>query len=191
MANIAYIRVSAKDQNTARQYSDFLTKGISLDKIFEEKISGKDRSRPELKRMLDYIREGDTVCIESLSRLGRSTRDLLNIVSEIEQKGADIVSLKENIDTSTPQGQLMFTIFAAISQFERDCIKERQREGIELAKAACRMGRPSAVISDTFANRYEAWKNGDITAKAFMELEGLKRTTFYKLVKEYEKGSQH
>ena len=189
MANVAYIRVSARDQNTARQYADFAAKGIVLGKIFEEKISGRDRSRPQLKRMLDYIREGDTVCIESLTRLGRSTRDLLNIVAEIELKGADIISLKEDIDTSTPQGQLMFTIFAAISQFERDCIKERQQEGIEIAKAQGKMGRPSAVISSTFASRYAEWKAGNITAKAFMELEGLKRTTFYKLVKEYEKGS--
>lgn len=184
--NIAYVRVSTKEQNTARQFANFEKQGLVISKVFEEKISGKDSNRPQLKAMLEYIRQGDCVYVESLSRLARSTRDLLNITAVIEEKGANLISLKENIDTSTPQGRLIFTVFSAIAQFERECIKERQQEGIEIAKAQGKMGRPSAVISDTFADHYRAWKQGDITAKAFMDAEGLKRATFYRLVKKYE-----
>ena len=100
MANIGYIRVSTKEQNTGRQYEDFTAKGITLDKVFEEKMSGKNTDRPQLQAMLSYLREGDTLYVESFSRLARSTRDLLNIVSVLTEKGVSFVSLKENVDTN-------------------------------------------------------------------------------------------
>lgn len=188
MANIGYIRVSSKDQHTDRQHVAFASAGVKLDKIYEEKISGKDTNRPALQAMLEYVRENDVVYIESISRLGRSMKDLLEIIDMLERKKVQLKSLKESvIDTTTPHGKLIFGIFSALSEFERECIRERQREGIDLCLAAGRpYGRPSARISDTFADHYQQWKAGEIKAVDFMRLEGLPKSTFYKLVKRHE-----
>jgi len=189
MANVAYIRVSTAEQNTGRQYEGFTTKGINIDRYFEEKVSGKNMvARPQLKAMLDYIRdENDIVYIESISRLARNTRDFLDIVDKIQSKKAQLVSLKENIDTSTPQGKFMLSVFAALSELEREVTAQRREEGIALAKKEGRLtGRPKVKISSTFAKNYNKWKAEEITAVEFMRLEGLKKTTFYKLVKAYE-----
>ena len=165
MANIGYIRVSTQQQNTGRQHEGFTAKGITIDKMYEEKISGKNTDRPQLQSMLQYVREGDTVYVESFSRLARSTRDLLDIVEELTSKGVQFVSLKENVDTSTPQGKFMLTVFAGLAQLERDSILQRQREGIDLCLAEGRAyGRPSAQFSDTFAKHYQQWKAGEIKA---------------------------
>ena len=139
MANIAYIRVSTKEQNTGRQHEDFTAKGIVLNKVFEEKLSGKNTDRPQLQAMLAYLREGDTLYVESFSRFARSARDFLNIVNTLNEKGVSFVSLKENIDTTTPNGKFMLTVFAGLYELERDNILERQREGIDLA---LKEGRP-------------------------------------------------
>lgn len=183
---IAYIRVSSKDQNTGRQLEAM--KAHNIERTFEEKVSGKDTNRPELNAMLDYVREGDTIYIESFSRLARNTLDLLTIINKITEKKAGLVSLKESIDTTTAAGRLQLGVFAAIYQFERECSKERQREGIDLALAEGRAyGRPQEYyIDDKFIAAYRQWKSGDITAVKAMELSGLKKVTFYKRVKEYE-----
>jgi len=188
MANISYIRVSTKEQNTGRQFELLKERGIKLDKVYEEHVSGKDTNRPQLKAMLDYVREGDTVYIESISRLARNTRDFLNIVESLQNKKVNLVSLKESIDTSTPTGKFMLSVFAALYQLERENILERQREGIALAlKEGRPYGRPSVKISDTFPANYKKWKiENKITAKEFMKQESLPRTTFYRLVKQYE-----
>ena len=114
MAKIAYIRVSTKEQNTGRQYELLKERGIIPDKTYEEKLSGKNTDRPELRAMLAYIREGDTVYIESISRLARNTRDFLTLVDYLQSKQVDLVSLKENIDTATPTGKFMLSVFAAL-----------------------------------------------------------------------------
>ena len=119
MARIAYIRVSTKEQNTGRQYELLRERNIIPDKIYEEKVSGKNIDRPELKAMLSYVREGDTVYIESISRLARNTRDFLNLVEYLQGKQVDLVSLKESIDTATPTGKFMLSVFAALYQLER------------------------------------------------------------------------
>ena len=187
MANISYIRVSTKEQNTGRQFELLKQKGIRIDKAYEEHVSGKDTNRPQLKAMLDYVREGDTVYIESISRLARNTRDFLNIVESLQSKKVHLVSLKESIDTSTPTGKFMLSVFAALYQLERENILERQREGIALALEQKRpYGRPATVISDTFPANYKKWKDGKITATEFMKEESLPRTTFYRLLKQYE-----
>lgn len=190
MANIGYVRVSTAEQNTGRQFALFEERGIKLDKTYEEKVSGKDvKGRPELKKMLEYVREGDTVYIESISRLARNIMDLLKIVQQLQDKKVDLVSLKETIDTSTPNGKFLLSIFGAMAELERETIKQRQREGINLALAEGRAyGRPEVKTSPTFAKNYKEWKKGNIKSIDFMKLEGLKKTTFYKLVKEYEGG---
>ncbi len=192
MAKIAYIRVSSKEQNTGRQFELLRERNIVPDKIYEEKISGKNTDRPELKAMLAYVREGDTVYIESISRLARNTRDFLNLVEHLQSKQVDLVSLKESIDTATPTGKFMLSVFAALYQLERENTLQRQREGIDLALEERRngkerpYGRPPAKISDTFASNYRLWKGGKITAVEFMKKEHLPRTTFYRLVKRFE-----
>ena len=185
MANVGYVRVSTKEQNTGRQFEDFAKKGIKLDKTFTEKVSGKDTNRPQLKEMLAYVRESDTVYIESISRLARNVKDFLNIFEELQNKGVDLVSLKEQIDTTSAYGKFMINVFASLAQLERDVIKERQREGIDLAlKEGKHFGRPAVSMSKTFKETYREVATGKITAVEGMKREGLKKTTFYKLVKE-------
>lgn len=129
---VAYVRVSTEEQNEARQIEAL--KKHSIEKWFTEKISGKSMDRPQLQTMLDYVREGDTVYIHDFSRLARSTKDLLEIVERLQAKGVHLVSNKENLDTGTPTGKLMLTMIAAINEFERQNLLDRQREGITIAK---------------------------------------------------------
>jgi len=185
MSKVAYVRVSTKEQNTGRQLEAL--KAHSIDRVFEEHISGKDANRPELTKMLDWVREGDTVYIESFSRLARNMLDLLKIIDELTKKGVGFVSLKESIDTTTPAGRLQLGVFAAIYQFERECIKERQREGIALNRVQNKpYGRPKIEINDTFKQVYKRWKANEITAVEAMNLTNMKKNTWYLRVKEYE-----
>lgn len=130
--NVAYVRVSTIDQNEARQI-EALQK-YNIERWFSEKVSGKNTDRPQLKEMLDFVRNGDTVYIHDFSRLSRSVKDLLEITEMFERKGVHFVSNKENLDTRTPTGKLMLTLIGAINEFERTNLLERQREGIEIAK---------------------------------------------------------
>ena len=133
MSKIGNIRVSTEHKETARQQE--IMCGYQVDHILSEKLSGANTDRPQLRAMLDYVREGDTLLyVESISRLGRSTKDLLNIIDTLTEKGVTLVSHKENIDTDTPAGKFMLSVFAALSQLEREQLKQRQREGIEIAK---------------------------------------------------------
>lgn len=179
---VAYIRVSTEEQNTARQEEAMKAQGV--ERVYIEKISGKNTDRPQLKSMLDFIREGDTVIVESYSRLARSTADLLNIIGELDSKGVSFISLKENIDTTTPQGKLMMTIFAGISQFERECILQRQKEGIAIAKAEGKYkGRKPIDKPENWEEVYSSWKRKEITAVEAQNRLGITHATFYRLVK--------
>lgn len=183
---LAYVRVSTKEQNEARQLEALKPYGI--ERIYEEKISGKDTNRPQLESLKQYAREGDTIYIESISRLARNTLDFLHLVEFFSSKGVHVVSLKESIDTSTPQGKFMLSVFAALSQLERDTIKQRQREGIDIAIAEGRAyGRPKAAMDmKAFKKVYRQWKDGDITVVQASKLLGVTRQVFYRRVKEYE-----
>ncbi len=181
MSNIGYIRVSTDAQNLARQEALMLQ--IHPDKLYREKASGKDASRPELKAMLEYIREGDVLHVESISRLARSTRDLLTIIDRLTAKGVEFVSHKEHIDTCTPQGRFVLTIFAALAELERETTLQRAQEGIQAAKAAGKtFGRPRAVKPPGFEAITAEWRSGQLTAAAAYRKLGLTKTTFYKLV---------
>lgn len=179
---VAYIRVSTEGQNTARQ--EEAMKGLGVERCFIEKISGKNTDRPQFKAMMDFVREGDSLIVESYSRLARSTHDLLEIVDALAKKGVSFVSLKENIDTSTPQGKLMLTIFAGLAQFERECLLQRQAEGIAIAKAnGVYKGRKPVDTPDNWEEVIEEWKSGKITAVEAMKETGLTKATFYRMAK--------
>ncbi len=185
MANIGYARVSSIDQNEARQLEAF--KKIPCDKVFLDKLSGKNMARPQLSAMLDYVREGDTVIVTEYARLARSVRDLLTIIDKLQAKGVAVISQKENLDTKTPQGKLMLTIFGALAEFEREVIKERQREGIEIAKQQGKYAGRKPVSYDEKLLRKECalWRSGKQTATETMKKVGLKPNTFYRTVKKF------
>ena len=189
--HVGYVRVSTEEQNTARQ--EVLMQELGVEKVYIEKVSGKSiNNREKLKEMLEFIREGDVVVVESISRLARNTKDLLEIVEILKNKGVTFISKKEKIDTDTPAGQFMLTIFGAVSQLGRDYILQRQREGIAIAKQEGKFkGRkPIDIDKDKFKILYEKWKEEEITATEFMRQINLKPTTFYRKVKQYEKNIQ-
>jgi DNA invertase Pin-like site-specific DNA recombinase len=183
MAKIGYARVSSETQCLDRQADAF--QDLNLDRVFSDKASGRNADRPGLQAMLDFLREGDTLFVESISRLARSTRDLLAIVEKLEAKSIAFVSLKEAIDTGSPQGRFVMTLFAALAQLERETIRQRQREGIQAAQARGRaMGRPPATYPAEWDQVYGEWQAGKLTAGAAMRLLGLRHTTFYKLARQ-------
>lgn len=181
---VGYVRVSTGGQNTVRQ--DELMKQLGAEKVYTDRMSGKNTERPELRKMLDFVREGDTVIVESISRFARNTRDLLDLVKQLTDKKVDFISQKEAINTSTPQGRFVLTLFAALAELERENILERQAEGIAIAKAEGRMtGRPKKAV-DTFVNAYMDVKAGKLSAAKAARQLGISRSTWYRKVGEYE-----
>lgn len=183
---IGYVRVSTEEQNTARQ--DILMEQLGAERVYTDKMSGKDRKRPGLEEMMTFVREGDTVVVESISRFARSTKDLLSLTEQLRDKKVEFVSKKEAIDTTTPQGKFMLTVFGAMAQLEREQILQRQAEGIAAAKAAGKYtGRKRiAVDEDTFTELYRAWINGETTPKFICKKLGISPATFYRRVHDYE-----
>ena len=188
MENIAYVRLSTAEQNEGRQVEEL--KKHQIDKWFTEKVSGKDTNRPQLRAMLDYVREGDTVYIHDFSRLARSTKDLLELVEQLQSKGVHLVSNKENLDTGTPTGKLMLTMIAAINEFERENLLERQREGIALAKEAGKYqgGQVKRIKEQDFNAAYERYQRRELNKKELAAALQISRPTLDKLLK--DKGLQ-
>ena len=180
---VFYVRCSTIEQNEARQIK--MAQEQNAEKVFADKASGKNTDRAAFKEMMAFVRAGDTVVVESISRIARNTRDLLSIVSELTEKGVEFVSLKENIDT-TPQGRFMLTVFGALAELERENILERQREGIEIAKSEGKYkGRKPIDYNEAHMKALcKKWRAGEITATAAMKELGLKPNTFYRRVKE-------
>lgn len=189
MANVGYVRVSTVEQNEGRQIAALSP--FKVDKWFTDKCSGKNTDRPQFKAMLEYVREGDMVFIEDFSRLSRSVSDLLSIIQQLRDKGVKLKSIKESFDTSTPTGKLMLTMIAAINEFERANILERQREGIALAKAKGDVykGRKQIEKPPQWPEVFGRWKSREITANEAMKELGLKRNTFYNFIKKEQAGA--
>lgn len=184
---IGYVRVSTKEQNTARQ--EKIMSDLGVERVYLEKVSGKStENRPQLAEMMSFIREGDTVVVESISRFARSTSDFLKLVERLSEKGVEFVSQKESIDTSTPQGRFVMTVFAAMAELERETILQRQKEGIERAKAEGKYkGRkPISVDQAEFDALYGRVLAGECTNKYVMDKLGLKRNTYYKFVADFK-----
>ena len=183
---LGYLRVSTEEQNEMRQHQALLERGVEEENLFIDKQSGKNAERKELKAMLAFARKGDVIVTESISRIARNTKDLLNIIEELRSRGIEFISLKESIDTSTPQGKFMLTVFGAMAELERESILQRQREGIEIAKeAGVYKGRQKiAIDKEEFANIAKRWRSGEIKAVEAMKLLDLKPNTFYRRVKE-------
>lgn len=178
---IGYVRVSTQEQNTARQ--EMLMQELGVEQLYIDKASGKNIDRPELKKMLTYVRQGDTVIVESISRFARNTRDLLGLVEQLMAKQAEFVSRKEAIDTTTPTGKFMLTIFGAVAELERKYILQRQREGIAIAKKAGKYTGRKPISHPKFQEVTELWKRGEITAVEAMRRLDMKPSTFYRKVK--------
>ena len=186
---VGYVRISTKEQNTARQ--DELMNTLGVEKVYTDRMSGKSKDRPELQRMMDFVREGDSVTVESISRFARNTRDLLDLTATLDAKGVQFISQKEDIDTSKPTGRFMLTLFAALAELERENILERQAEGIAIAKAEGRMtGRPKKAV-DSFESAYLEVKAGKLSAAKAARQIGISRSTWYRKAKQYEEDNQY
>ena len=184
MAKIGYARVSTKDQNLDLQLEAL--KEVGCEKIFSEKKSGL-RERPQLEAALAYLRPGDTFVVYKFDRIGRSLKDLLNIVSSIHERGIQIQSLKDNIDTSSTSGKLMMNIFASLAEFERDLINERVREGIEAAKKnGVQFGRKAILNSKEKNVIYKEHEKGKSVAW-LSKFFHVARNTIYRAIKDVSK----
>lgn len=173
-----YARVSTEQQNLDRQLDALKRYGCDL--IYNEKMTGTKRDRPELAKLVDRITEGDTVVIESLSRLGRSTKDLIELTELFQNKGVHLVSLKEQIDTSTSTGKLLFTLMSAIAQFERDVIADRTREGLKSARARGRTGGRPKVNPDVVKKAIKLYATNQYSIREIEKLTGVKKSTLYR-----------
>ncbi|MEI7586045.1 recombinase family protein [Runella sp.] len=182
---IGYARVSTKDQNLELQW-DALTKS-GCEMIFQEKASGIKTDRPELAKMMSQLRNGDVVCIYKLDRLGRSLKNLLELVAEFEKRGVGLRSLTDSIDTTTPQGRLVLNIFASLAEFERDLIRERTKAGLEAARARGRKGgRRSGLSAEAqkkamLAEMY--YKEEKLGVDEIAKTIGVSKMTLYKYLR--------
>lgn len=179
---VGYIRISTVGQNTARQ--EVLMQELGVEKVFIDRMSGKNTDRPQLKEMMVFVRQGDTVIVESISRFARNTRDLLELVEQLTKKGVEFVSRKENIDTTTPTGKFMLTIFGAVAELEREYILQRQAEGIAIAKEKGVYKGRQRIVRPEFENVVKLWRDGKLTAADAIRRLDMTPSTFYRRVKE-------
>ena len=178
---IGYIRASTQEQNTVRQ--EDLMERLGVELVYMDKMSGKARDRPALQTMMDFVRAGDTVVVESISRFARNTRDLLELIEQLREKGVEFQSQKEAIDTTTPSGKFMLTVFGAVAELEREYILQRQREGIAIAKANQVYKGRKPIERAEFSAVVRQWRAGEITATEAMKRLDMKSSTFYRKVR--------
>ena len=156
---------------------------LGVEEVYIDRMSGKNTNRPELKKVLDYVRRGDTVVVESISRFARNTRDLLELIEQLERKAVTFLSPKESIDTSTPRGKFMLTVFGAVAQLEREYTLQRQREGNEIAKRQGKYTGRKPMKRDHFNTVVSQWREGQMTAVQAMDRLKMSKSTFYRRIK--------
>ena len=164
---------------------EVLMQELGVDEVYIDRLSGKNTDRPELKKMMDYVRKGDTVIVESISRFARNTRDLLELIEKLSEKGVEFVSRKEAIDTTTPTGKFMLTVFGAVAELEREYILQRQREGIAIAKAQGKYTGRKRIERSNFDAVEKLWRAGAISAAEAMRRLDMSRSTFYRKVRQH------
>lgn len=180
---VGYARVSTEDQHLHLQIDALKAHGC--EKIFTDQRSGKNTDRPGLKQALDFLREGDTLVVWKLDRLGRSLQDLIQIVNQLQERGIEFRSLQENMDTSSPGGKLIFHIFGALAEFEREIIRERTMAGLKAARARGRLGgRPRKLDKNKVKMVLDLYHSGNYTVGQICELYGISRQTLYNYLKE-------
>lgn len=177
----AYARVSTADQNLDRQLDALKNYGIDI--MYCEKMSGTKKSRPELDRMMKEVEDGDTIVIESLSRLGRSVKNLAELMEIFNQRNIRLVSLKETIDTTTPTGKLLFSIMSSLAQFERDVLVERTQEGLAAARARGRCGGRPKADEAAVKKAVALYNTQQYSLKEIQELTGVSASTIYRVIK--------
>lgn len=186
MTKYGYARVSTKDQNLDRQINALKEAGVDV--IFEEKVTGTKRERPELNKMLDLLEEGDTVIVKDLTRISRSTKDLIELVELIGSKGAGFKSINESwLDTTKKDdavSKLMFTIFAGLAEFERNQLSERTKEGLEVAKSKGRTGGRPKKMGDNMKHAIDLFKEGGVTIAEICRRTNVSRPTLYRRLQE-------
>ncbi|KAA5801066.1 recombinase family protein [Alkalicaulis satelles] len=178
---VGYARVSTRDQETHLQIDAL--KGIGCERIYEEKASGAQRDRPELKAAIEYLRPGDVLVVWKLDRLARSLRQLIETVEGLQEKGIGFVSLTEGIDTTSPGGKLVFHVFGALAEFEREMIRERTKAGLQAAKArGRRLGRPAALTPDQIEMARALKQAGNHSMPQIARQLGVSRATLYRVL---------
>ena len=176
---VGYARVSTRDQDAAMQAEALGAAGC--EKVFEETASGAQKDRPQLIKVIEFLRKGDVLVVWKLDRLARSLKQLIETVEELESRGIGFVSLTESIDTTTPGGRLIFHVFGALAEFERELIRERTNAGLKSAKArGVKLGRPKALEDDALGVARALLKSGDMTAAQVAAHVGVSRATLYR-----------
>lgn len=188
MAIIGYARISTSDQSTDLQRDALLAAGCS--RIFSDEMSGARADRPGLKQALDYVREGDTLAVWRLDRVGRSVAHLIEVVGELERRGVALQSLTEQIDTSSPSGKLVFHVFSAIAEFERNLIRERVTAGLEAARKRGRIGGRPKVVDAAKARSIRAMRAQGMTTTEILESAQISRATLFRFYKDEEERKQ-
>ncbi len=180
MTKYFYARVSTKAQHLQRQIDKAHDLGFTDETIFvDHGLTGKNTNRPELKRLLESVSSGDSITCTELSRISRSTKDLLEISETLQSKGVDLISLKEQIDTSTPMGKFFFTVSSAFNQLELELAQQRAQEGREAAKRQGKTGGRPRVDSEKLERALELASAGDLSMREIVELTGISRNVIY------------
>ena len=182
---IGYARVSTQEQNLDRQLDNLKARGC--ERIYQEKMTGTKADRPELEKMLNTLRNGDTLVVDSFSRLSRSTKDLLDMVERLNAMGVNLISLKEQLDTTTATGKMMLTMLSALSQFERDLIAERTLDGLKAARARGRKGgRPKAGSEKAKAQAIALYQANALSNKEIADTVKVSTATLSRWIKDYK-----
>lgn len=182
-----YARVSTQDQNLDLQIDELIKYGVDKEKIYCEKITGTKKDRPQLEELLKRLSKGDTVVVWKLDRIGRSFKHLIELIEDFKTKGVQFVSLKENIDTTTPTGELIFHIFASLAKFERDMISERTKAGLVAARARGRNGGRPTAKKEKVELALKMYDSKDYSIEQILEATGISKATLYRRINERDK----